>query len=70
MKGDTIQCSNSSSAVLVNFIYTNMGSMKQGNNGAYGLLINLINSSDSTNINFYYKDLSGKIASNYSVNIK
>lgn len=70
VKGDTIQCSNSSSAVPINFTYANMGSMKQGNNGAYGLLINLINSSDSTNINFYYKDLSGKTVSNYSVNIK
>lgn len=70
VKGDTIQCSKSSSAVPINFTYANMGSMKQGNNGAYGLLINLINSNDGTNINFYYKDLSGKTVSNYSVNIK
>ncbi|WP_454055026.1 hypothetical protein [Clostridium sp. Marseille-Q7071] len=47
-----------------------MRSMKQGNNGAYGLLINLINSNSNTNINFYYKDLSGKTVSNYSVNIR
>ncbi|WP_236887388.1 hypothetical protein [Clostridium argentinense] len=47
-----------------------MRSMKQGNNGAYGLLINLINSSGNININLYYKDLSGKTVSNYSVDIK
>ncbi|MDU1349431.1 metallophosphoesterase [uncultured Clostridium sp.] len=70
VKGDTIQSSKSSSAVPINFTYANMGSMKQGNNGAYGLLINLINSSGNTNIKFYYKDLSGKTVSNYSVNIK
>lgn len=69
VKGDTIQCSKSSSAVPINFTYVNMGAMKQGNNGAYGLLINLINSSGNTNINFYYKDLFGKTVSNYSVDI-
>lgn len=69
VKGDTIQCSKSSAAVPINFTYANMGSMKQGNNGAYGLLINLINSSGNTNIKFYYKDLSGKTVSNYFVDI-
>lgn len=69
VKGDTIQCSKSSSPVHINFTYANMGCMKQGNNGAYGLLINLINKNNSTDINFYYKDLSGKTVSNYSVKI-
>lgn len=69
VKGDTIQCSESSSEVPINFTYANMGSMKQGNNGAYGLLMDLTNKHDTTNINFYYKDLSGKTVSNYSVNI-
>ncbi|WP_407301417.1 metallophosphoesterase family protein [Clostridium botulinum] len=69
VKGDTIQCSKSSSAVHINFTYANMGAMNQGNNGAYGLLMNLINSSGNTNIKLYYKDLSGKTVSNYSVDI-
>ena len=66
---DTIQCSKSSSAVPIKFTYANMGAMNQGNNGAYGLLINLTKGSDSTNIKFDYKNLLGKTVSNYSVTI-
>ncbi|MBU3101889.1 MULTISPECIES: metallophosphoesterase [Clostridium] len=69
ISGDTIQCSSSTSVVPIKFTYANMGAMKQGNNGAYGLLINLIKESDSTKIKFDYKDLSGKTVSNYSVTI-
>ncbi|KRU26760.1 calcineurin-like phosphoesterase [Clostridium sporogenes] len=69
VKGDTIQSSKSSPKVPINFTYANMGAMAQGNNGAYGLLMSLINSGGNTNIKFYYKDLSGKTVSNYSVDI-
>ena len=69
ISGDTIQCSKSSSEIPIKFTYANMGAMNQGNNGAYGLLINLIKGSDSTNIKFDYKNLLGKTVSNYSVTI-
>ncbi|WP_298839401.1 hypothetical protein [Clostridium sp.] len=67
VSGDTMQCSKSSSAIPIKFTYANMGAMNQENNGAYGLLINLIKESNSTNIKFDYKDISGKTISNYSV---
>lgn len=69
ISGDTIQCSKASSEMPIKFTYANMGAMNQGNNEAYGLLINLIKGSDSTNIKFDYKNLSGKTVSNYSVTI-
>lgn len=69
ISSDAIQCSKSSSAIPIKFTYANMGAMNQGNNGAYGLLINLTKGSNSTNIKFDYKNLSGKTVSNYSVPI-
>lgn len=70
VKGDTIQCCKTSPSVPINFTYANMGCMKQGNNDAYGLLVSLASLDHGTNIDFYYKDLSGKTVSNYSVSIK
>ncbi len=69
ISGDTIQCSSSSSAIPIKFTYANMGAMNQGNNGAYGLLINMSNGSNNRAVNFYYKNLSGTTVSNYSVTI-
>lgn len=70
ISGDTIQCSKSSPEVPIKFTYANMGAMNQGNNGAYGMLINMTKGTDGTTVIFDYKDLSGKTVSTYSVTIR
>lgn len=69
-KGFKIKTRSSGPEQTINFTYLAHGSMMDGNNGAYGLLASMRNESDGWQIDFSYRNLSGKVVSGGSVFIE